>query len=73
MQLQKKTQPSDCLILEGSNILFTESLLSFTLIVLLLDLKDAGAIFAIGTSITGLLGAAIYGNVKVHQHKNGTG
>jgi hypothetical protein len=40
--------------------------------VLAMKLTDAAAILAVGTTIIGLVSAAIYGNVKEHQITNTT-
>lgn len=53
-------------------IIFTEALLSFTVLMYALDLKDAAAILALGSAITMLTGATIYGNIKEHQAQKPT-
>jgi len=48
-------------------IVFTEALIAFVLVLWLLQLKESAAIVSVGTVIIGLVGAAVYGNVKVHE------
>ena len=50
-------------------IIFTEALVSFTVLMIVLQLKDAAAIMSLAVGITALLGSAIYGNVKEHSAK----
>ena len=51
-------------------IILTEGLTAMVLTLWLLQIKDAGAIVAVGTQVSLLIGAAIYGNVKEHQLNN---
>ena len=51
-------------------IILTEGLTAMVLTLWLLQIKDAGAIVAVGTQVSLLSGAAIYGNVKEHQLNN---
>ncbi len=48
-------------------IVFTEALAGFLLALWFTGIRDSGAIASLGISITGLLSAAIYGNVKEHE------
>jgi len=48
-------------------IVYTEALITFALVIIWLQIQDAGAIVAVGTQIALLLGAAIYGNVQEHK------
>ena len=52
-------------------IIFTEALIAFGVIVVLLNLTDPGAIVAAGAQGGLLLGAAIYGNVQEHKTQGG--
>jgi hypothetical protein len=51
-------------------IILTECLFVFTLLLLVMHIEDASVILAIGTTLIGLISAAIYGNIKEHQHNN---
>ena len=53
-------------------LILTEGLCAFAWMVLAMKLTDAAAILAVGTTIIGLVSAAIYGNVKEHQITNTT-
>jgi hypothetical protein len=48
-------------------IVFSEALVAFVLVLWLLQLKDSGAIVSVGSMIIGMVGATIYGNIKVHE------
>jgi len=48
-------------------VIYTEGLIAFVLAIWLLTLRESAAILAVGTTIIGLVSAAIYGNIKVHQ------
>ena len=48
-------------------VVFTEALVAFCVAIYALELKDSASILAVGTSIVGLLSAAIYGNVQEHR------
>lgn len=50
-------------------LIFTESLISFTVLMIVLELKESGAIIALAGGITALLGSAIYGNIQEHKTK----
>jgi hypothetical protein len=50
-------------------IILSEGLFAFGILTLCMGLSDAAAILAVGTSIIGMISAAIYGNVKEHQAK----
>jgi hypothetical protein len=52
-------------------IVFTEGLVAFCFCVIFMELKESAAILAVGGSIVGLVGAAIYGNVRAKAVTNG--
>lgn len=54
-------------------IVFTEALAAFVMVLWLLQLKDPGAIVSVGSMIIGMVGATIYGNIKVHEAYSRTG
>ena len=51
-------------------VILSEGLLAFGLLLWALRLSDAAAILAVGTSIIGMISAAIYGNIREHQAKD---
>lgn len=51
-------------------IILTECLFVFSLLLLTMHIEDASVILAIGTTLIGLISAAIYGNIKEHQYTN---
>ena len=48
-------------------LVFTEALAAFVLVLWLLQLRESAAIVSVGTVIIGMVGATIYGNIKVHE------
>jgi len=50
-------------------IIFTEALASFTAIVIVCKIVDAGAFISLGGAIGVILGEAIYGNIQEHKSK----
>jgi hypothetical protein len=51
-------------------IIFTEALISFTMIIIVMEITESNAILAVGGAITMLLGSAIYGNVQENKNKS---
>jgi hypothetical protein len=52
-------------------IWLTEAFICFWAILYTLNLTDANVIVAVWTGIAALIGAAIYGNIREWQSKNG--
>ncbi len=48
-------------------VIFLIAIVAFSVDIWILQLKDAATIIAVGSMITALMSAAVYGNIKVHQ------
>ncbi len=51
-------------------IIFTEALAGFCALVVVLRPTDPSVILAMGFSIIGLIGGAIYGNIQEYKNQN---
>ena len=57
-------------------IIFLIAVVAFCVVILWMDLRESGPILAVGTSLSMLAGAAIYGNIqkaKLNNHNNPVG